>query len=83
MPAAQKDLQAAEKDALLSPVANDATNEGRALLLMPGQRGPDQAGQNAGLTATTRYHRKPLNLKVEEIEAPAAGAFAPGCGYCR
>ena len=51
-------------------VPNDATNEGRALLLMQ-DKGLIRLKPEAGLAATVRdIVENPLNLKIEEIEAP-------------
>lgn len=64
-----KDLKQLKKGAIVA-VPNDATNEGRALLLMQ-DKGLIKLDKNAGLTATTRdITENPLNLKIEEIEAP-------------
>lgn len=64
-----KDLKKLPKGAVIA-VPNDATNEGRALLLMQDQ-GLIKLKPDAGLAATTRdIIENPLALKIEEIEAP-------------
>lgn len=64
-----KDLKQLAKGALVA-VPNDATNEGRALLLMQDQ-GLLKLDPKSGLTATVRdITENPLELKIEEIEAP-------------
>lgn len=64
-----KDLKNLPKGAVIA-VPNDATNEGRALLLMQ-DAGLIKLKPNAGLAATIRdITENPLNLKIEEIEAP-------------
>ena len=57
------------KEGALVAVPNDATNEGRALLLLEAQ-GLIKLGPKAGLTATRRdIINNPKKLKIEEIEA--------------
>lgn len=64
-----KDLANLPKGAIIA-VPNDATNEGRALLLMQ-DKGLIKLKPDAGLAATIRdITDNPLNLKIEEIEAP-------------
>lgn len=64
-----KDLANLPKGAIIA-VPNDATNEGRALLLMQAN-GLIKLKPDAGLAATIRdITENPLNLKIEEIEAP-------------
>lgn len=64
-----KNLTDLKKGAVVA-VPNDATNEGRALLLLQ-QSGLITLKPDAGLTATTRdITENPLELKIEEIEAP-------------
>lgn len=71
-----KDLKKLPKGALVA-VPNDATNEGRALLLLQDQ-GLIKLKPDAGLTATTRdIIENPLNLKIEEIEAPQLARSLP------
>lgn len=63
------DLKNLPKGAIVA-VPNDATNEGRALLLLRDQ-GLIKLKDNAGLAATSRdIVENPLNLRIEEIEAP-------------
>lgn len=64
-----KDLKSMKKGAIVA-VPNDATNEGRALLLLQDQ-GLIKLKPDAGLSATTRdIIENPLELRIEEIEAP-------------
>lgn len=71
-----KDLNKLEKKALVA-VPNDATNEGRALLLLQ-DAGLIKLKQDAGLTATTRdITENPLQLRIEEIEAPQLARSLP------
>ncbi len=64
-----KDLANLPKGAIIA-VPNDATNEGRALLLMQ-DKGLIKLKPDAGLTATVQdIVENPLGLKIEEIEAP-------------
>ena len=64
-----KDLSKLPKGAAIA-VPNDATNEGRALLLMQ-DAGLIKLSPRAGLTATVRdIVENPLELRIEEIEAP-------------
>ncbi len=57
------------KDGALVAVPNDATNEGRALLLLEAE-GFIKLKKSAGLTATVRdIEDNPKKLKIEEIEA--------------
>lgn len=57
------------KDGALVAVPNDATNEGRALLLLEAE-GFIKLNKDAGLTATRRdIAENPKKLKIEEIEA--------------
>lgn len=63
-----KDLKALREGAIVA-VPNDATNEGRALLLLQDQ-GLIKLRQDSGLTATSRdIVENPKKLKIEEIEA--------------
>ncbi|WP_297217044.1 MetQ/NlpA family ABC transporter substrate-binding protein [uncultured Desulfovibrio sp.] len=63
-----KSLKDLKKGSLVA-VPNDATNEGRALLLMEAT-GLIKLKENAGLAATVRdIAENPLGLKIEEIEA--------------
>lgn len=63
-----KDLKNLKNGAIVA-VPNDATNEGRALLLLQDQ-GLLKLRQGSGLTATSRdIVENPKNLKIEEIEA--------------
>lgn len=58
-------------------VPNDATNEGRALLLLQDQ-GLIKLAPNAGLTATRQdIVENPLELRIEEIEAPQLARALP------
>ncbi|MBD5553059.1 MAG: metal ABC transporter substrate-binding protein [Desulfovibrio sp.] len=64
-----KDLAKLPKGAIIA-VPNDATNEGRALLLLQ-DKGLIKLRPDAGLAATTHdIIDNPLNLRIEEIEAP-------------
>lgn len=64
-----KDLASLPKGAIIA-VPNDATNEGRALLLMQ-DKGLITLKPDAGLAATVRdITQNPLDLRIEEIEAP-------------
>lgn len=64
-----KNLKDLKKGAIVA-VPNDATNEGRALLLMQDE-GLIKLDPKAGLTATIRdITENPKGLKIEEIEAP-------------
>lgn len=58
-------------------VPNDATNEGRALLLLQDE-GLLKLSPDAGLTATRRdIIENPLNLKIEELEAAQLARALP------
>lgn len=71
-----KELKELPKGAIIA-VPNDATNEGRALLLMQ-DAGLIKLKPDAGLTATVRdITENPLNLKIEEIEAPQLARALP------
>ena len=71
-----KDLKALQKGAIVA-VPNDATNEGRALLLLQDQ-GLLKLDPASGLTATTRdILENPLELKIEEIEAAQLARSLP------
>ncbi len=64
-----KDLGKLRKGAIVA-VPNDATNEGRALLLLQ-DKGLIKLDKKSGLTATGRdIIENPLDLRIEEIEAP-------------
>lgn len=64
-----KDLTKLSRGAIVA-VPNDATNEGRALLLLQ-DKGLIRLKPDAGLTATRQdIVENPLGLKIEEIEAP-------------
>lgn len=64
-----KNLANLKKGAIVA-VPNDATNEGRALLLLQ-DVGLLKLSKDAGLTATVRdIVENPRELKIEEIEAP-------------
>lgn len=64
-----KNLAKLKKGAIVA-VPNDATNEGRALLLLQ-DKGLIKLDKKSGLTATERdIVENPLNIKIEEIEAP-------------
>lgn len=64
-----KSLANLKKGAVIA-VPNDATNEGRALLLLQ-DAGLIRLKPDAGLTATVRdIVENPLELKIEELEAP-------------
>lgn len=64
-----KDLAKLPQGAIIA-VPNDATNEGRALLLMQ-DKGLIKLKPDAGLSATVQdIVENPLKLKIEEIEAP-------------
>lgn len=69
-------LDGLKKGAIVA-VPNDATNEGRALLLMQ-DNGLIKLNPDSGLTATTRdITENPLNLKIEEIEAAQLARALP------
>lgn len=71
-----KNLKDLPKGAIVA-VPNDATNEGRALLLLQDQ-GLIKLKPDAGLTATTRdIVENPLELRIEEIEAPQLARSLP------
>lgn len=71
-----KSLKDLPKGAVIA-VPNDATNEGRALLLLRDQ-GLLKLKDDAGLAATTReIVENPLELKIEEIEAPQLARSLP------
>lgn len=71
-----KSLSGLKKGAIVA-VPNDATNEGRALLLMQ-DKGLIKLRPDCGLTATTRdITENPLNLKIEEIEAAQLARALP------
>lgn len=64
-----KNLKALKKGAVVA-VPNDATNEGRALLLLQDQK-LIKLKKDVGLTPTARdIEENPLELRIEEIEAP-------------
>lgn len=71
-----KDLKELQKNAIVA-VPNDATNEGRALLLLQDQ-GLLKLNPSSGLTATVRdIIDNPLELKIEEIEAAQLARALP------
>lgn len=71
-----KDLSKLPEKAIVA-VPNDATNEGRALLLLQ-DKGLIKLKDNAGLTATTRdIVENPHKLRIEEIEAPQLARSLP------
>lgn len=71
-----KDLPNLKKGAVVA-VPNDATNEGRALLLLQ-DKGLIKLAKDSGLTATTRdIVENPLELRIEEIEAPQLARALP------
>lgn len=71
-----KDLKELKEGAIVA-VPNDATNEGRALLLLQDQ-GLLKLDPASGLTATTRdILENPLSLKIEEIEAAQLARALP------
>ena len=71
-----KELGQLKRNALVA-VPNDATNEGRALLLLQ-DAGLITLKNDVGLTATTRdIVKNPLNLRIEEIEAPQLARSLP------
>ncbi len=71
-----KDLKDLAKNAVVA-VPNDATNEGRALLLLQDQ-GFLKLNPSSGLTATTHdIIENPLDLKIEEIEAAQLARALP------
>ena len=62
-------LYAALADGITIAIPNDATNEGRALLLLQA-RGLISLKEDAGITATVAdIEDNPLNLKFQEVEA--------------
>lgn len=70
------DLSKLPKKAVVA-VPNDATNEGRALLLLQ-DAGLIKLKKDAGLTATTRdIVENPLELRIEELEAPQLARALP------
>lgn len=71
-----KDLKELKNKAIVA-VPNDATNEGRALLLLQDQ-GLIKLEPSSGLTATTRdIIENPLELQIEEIEAAQLARALP------
>lgn len=71
-----KDLGKLPKGAIIA-VPNDATNEGRALLLLQDQ-GLIKLKPESGLTATVRdITENPRELRIEEIEAPQLARALP------
>lgn len=71
-----KDLKSLRDGAIVA-IPNDATNEGRALLLMQDQ-GLVKLKPESGLTATTRdITENPKKLRIEEIEAPQLARSLP------
>lgn len=71
-----KDLAKLPKGAIVA-VPNDATNEGRALLLLQDQ-GLITLKPDVGLTATVRdITANPKELRIEEIEAPQLARSLP------
>lgn len=71
-----KDLKNLKKGAIIA-VPNDATNEGRALLLLQ-DNGLIKLSPKAGLTATRQdIIENPKKLKIEEIEAAQLGRSLP------
>lgn len=71
-----KNLNTLKKGAIVA-VPNDATNEGRALLLLQDQ-GLIKLRKDSGLTATTRdIVDNPLGLRIEEIEAAQLARSLP------
>ena len=62
-------LSAALADGITIAIPNDATNEGRALLLLQA-RGLISLKEDAGITATVAdIEDNPLNLQFQEVEA--------------
>lgn len=71
-----KNLADLAKGAVIA-VPNDATNEGRALLLLQDQ-GLLKLNPDSGLTATRQdIVENPLNLRIEELEAAQLGRSLP------
>jgi len=72
---------AALADGIKIAVPNDATNEGRALLLLEAQ-GKLKLKEDAGITATVAdIIENPLNIQFEEVEAAMVPNVLPDVDY--
>ena len=72
---------AALADGIKIAVPNDATNEGRALLLLEAQ-GKLKLKEDAGITATVAdIVENPLNIQFEEVEAAMVPNVLPDVDY--
>ena len=68
-------------DTVKIAVPNDATNEGRALLLLQAY-GVLKLDENAGITATVAdIVENPLNIEFEEVEAAMVPNVLPDVDY--
>ncbi len=68
-------------DGLVIAVPNDATNEGRALLLLQAQ-GLLKLNEDAGITATVAdIVENPLNIQFQEVEAAMVPNVLPDVDY--
>ena len=74
-------LTAAVADGIKIAVPNDATNEGRALLLLQAY-GLLKVDENAGITATVKdITENPLNIEFVEVEAALVPNALPDVDY--
>ena len=74
-------LTAAFADGIKIAVPNDATNEGRALLLLQAY-GLIKVDENAGITATVaNITENPLNIEFVEVEAALVPNALPDVDY--
>ena len=74
-------LTAAFADGIKIAVPNDATNEGRALLLLQAY-GLLKVDENAGITATVKdITENPLNIEFIEVEAALVPNALPDVDY--
>ena len=74
-------LTAAFADGIKIAVPNDATNEGRALLLLQAY-GLPKVDENAGITATVKdITENPLNIEFVEVEAALVPNALPDVDY--
>ena len=74
-------LTAAFADGITIAIPNDATNEGRALLLLQAY-GVIKVDENAGITATVAdITENPLNIQFSEVEAALVPNAVPDVDY--
>ena len=74
-------LTAALADGITVAIPNDATNEGRALLLLQAY-GLLKVDENAGITATVAdITENPLNIEFIEVEAALVPNALPDVDY--